>query len=670
MAKLHEQVLRVPAAASPVAPLPNALRLSSKRLLAGVLAGGLLALAALAVVVVVAIGKEYRAGVDAVMSEIERAATKTAVRASEVLDRVDQTLLLIKYLKERDSLPPLHAMRAGGVLADEVTHMVLVADPTGEIIDSSAYSQVQSLLGRPELALQRTGSSERALIGPVDVHPAVQTPVITVSRRLEDASSHFAGVVSALVEPAALASDDSGVLASHLTVGVLGLDGWFRHQQTQGRYDFGKRLEVSAVEARTRQVRQTRQPVAGWEPGAPAQFITHVPVARYPLVAVVAVGSETALAGYRHARNQILGWAASMAVLIVGGVVLLWLRIRELEDSRRRTQQAEANFRATLEGSMDAVTLLRAQRDPQGHLVDLKVMDCNENAAALYGSRRGQVLGQSLCRMLTSLQEDGELDRIEQVIRTREVANLEREHLEPHLKGRCLHHQVVPLDDGVALITRDVTEARESERRLAGLARLDPLTQLSNLRDFEQRLVEAQARASRTRQTLALLYVDLDGFKHINDTYGHAAGDLVLQGVAHRLRQGVRLTDNVSRLGGDEFTVLMEGAGTERDLQLACARLLGALCEPYDLGGEQLVCTPSIGVAVLQPAESAQMLRSRADAAMYAAKRTGKGRYCIDTGMASGVDTGPAASSASPAALAQGVAEQKAPAPAASLLGA
>lgn len=598
------------------------------------LAGGLLALVALASVVVVAISKEYRAGVDMVMSEIERAATKAAVRASEVLDRVDQTLLLTKYLKERDNLPPLHAMRSGGVLADEVTRLVLVADASGEIIDSSAYVQAQSVADRPEFALQRLTPGHQAEIGPVERHPAVGDAVLTISRRLEDASGDFAGMVSALVEPGALAPQDAGVLAAPLSIGVLGRDGLFRHQQHDGKVRHGGHLEISTVEAMTRQVRMTRRPVPGWNDGDPLQFTTHVPVGRYPLVAVVAVAAEPALAGYRQARNQILGWAASMAALIIAGVVLLWLRIRELEDSRRRTQQAEANFRATLEGSMDAVTLLRAQRDPQGHLIDLKVMDCNERAAALYGSRREQVLGQSLCRMLPSLQEDGELGRIEQVIRSREVANLEREHLEPHLKGRCLHHQVVPLDDGVALITRDVTEAREAERRLAGLARLDPLTQLSNLRDFEQRLREAQARAGRTHQTLALLYLDLDGFKHINDTYGHAAGDLVLQGVAQRLRQGVRLTDNVSRLGGDEFTVLMEGAGGERDLQLACARLLGALCEPHDLGGEKVVCTPSIGVAVLLPGETAPSLRSRADAAMYTAKRLGKGRWVIDAGPA------------------------------------
>lgn len=622
--------------------MPTALRQRSKRLLAGVLAGGLMALVALASVVVVAIGKEYRAGVDMVMSEVERAATKAAVRASEALDRADQTLLLTKYLKERDNLPPLHAMRSGGVLADEVTRLVLVTDASGEIVDASAYCQAQNLADRAEFALQRLTPERHAAIGPVDAHPAVGEPVLTVTRRLEDASGNFAGMVSALVEPAALISHDAGGLAAPLAIGVLGREGRFLYQQREGRSQPPGHLELSAVQALARQVHLTRRPVAGWEDGAPLQFITQVPVGRYPLVAVVAVAAEPALAGYRQARNQILGWAASMAALIVGGAVLLWLRIRELEESRRRTQQAEANFRATLEGSMDAVTLLRAQRDPQGHLIDLKVMDCNERAAALYGSRRAQVLGQSLCRMLPSLQEDGELGRIEQVIRSREVANLEREHLEPHLKGRCLHHQVVPLEDGVALITRDVTEARESERRLAGLARLDPLTQLSNLRDFEQRLVEAQARAGRTHQTLALLYLDLDGFKHINDTYGHAAGDLVLQGVAQRLRQGVRLTDNVSRLGGDEFTVLMEGAGGERDLQLACARLLGALCEPYELGGEHVVCTPSIGVAVLLQGETALSLRSRADAAMYTAKRLGKGRWVIDAGPAPVVAAAPA----------------------------
>ncbi len=194
-------------------------------------------------------------------------------------------------------------------------------------------------------------------------------------------------------------------------------------------------------------------------------------------------------------------------------------------------------------------------------------------------------------------------------------------------RGVVTHH---------ARLFADITVFKSQKQQLADLARRDPLTGLPNRRHFEEALEAATARARRSGQPLALVYLDLDGFKEVNDTLGHEAGDLLLVEVARRLAAQVRATDLVARLGGDEFTVLLENAGDAGDRLQQCERLVSALSLPHALGGRQLVSTPSLGIAVYSPGESVENLRRRADIAMYEAKRAGKACVRVAPEAASG----------------------------------
>jgi len=320
--------------------------------------------------------------------------------------------------------------------------------------------------------------------------------------------------------------------------------------------------------------------------------------------------------------------------LILAGGLLLWFKLGQLQLSRLQTRRAEVAFRATIEGSLDAVCLMRAVRDASGQLIDMQITDCNSRAAAMVGRSRDEVIGLSLCELTPSIRSF--LPRFERAIQSGHASHDEVQATEPRIQGRWLHHQVVPYEDGVALISRDVTERKQAESTLADLARLDTLTQLGNRRDFEQRLLQAQQRSLRNGQCLALLFVDLDGFKSVNDQHGHATGDLLLIEVAQRLRDCVRLTDTVNRLGGDEFTVILEGAGNDDTVTALCERIVESLSAPYELGGKRVVSTPSIGAATLEAGESLSVLQHRADSAMYAAKRAGKGcfRFAESTALA------------------------------------
>ena len=167
-------------------------------------------------------------------------------------------------------------------------------------------------------------------------------------------------------------------------------------------------------------------------------------------------------------------------------------------------------------------------------------------------------------------------------------------------------------------------ERQQMHERLARMAQFDQLTQLPNRQLFLDRLRTALARARREQRLLSLLFIDLDRFKEVNDTLGHAAGDLLLQRVAQRLLGCVRDSDTVARLGGDEFVVLLESGHARDHATLVAEKILEAFQEPFDLEGHQRPMQPSIGVAIYPDhgAEEYHLL-GLADEAMYLSKRNG-----------------------------------------------
>ncbi len=174
----------------------------------------------------------------------------------------------------------------------------------------------------------------------------------------------------------------------------------------------------------------------------------------------------------------------------------------------------------------------------------------------------------------------------------------------------------------------DISGLKRSQAQLAHMAQHDPLTELPNRLLFMDRLGHAISRAERDGSQLAVLFVDLDGFKGINDTLGHLTGDRLLQEVAKRLAGAIRKDDTVARLGGDEFVVLVERLHAVEDASRLAGKLLGALARPIAIDGRELCVTGSVGISVYPvDGESAEQLLGRADEAMYRAKAGGRNTW-------------------------------------------
>jgi diguanylate cyclase (GGDEF)-like protein len=188
----------------------------------------------------------------------------------------------------------------------------------------------------------------------------------------------------------------------------------------------------------------------------------------------------------------------------------------------------------------------------------------------------------------------------------------------------------------LACISVELLEARWRQLQLAEdllktahMARHDPLTKLANRRLFNDQMLEALSQV-HGEQEAAVLYIDLDHFKPVNDRLGHHVGDILLQQVAERLRANIRSTDKVARIGGDEFAVIQIGAGAQQQAADLAKRLIAALSVPYLLEGQAVVIGASVGVALIsEDPSSPQQAYLRADEALYRAKSLGGNTYCF-----------------------------------------
>jgi len=174
---------------------------------------------------------------------------------------------------------------------------------------------------------------------------------------------------------------------------------------------------------------------------------------------------------------------------------------------------------------------------------------------------------------------------------------------------------------------RDITEERALKRDLAYRASHDETTGLANARAWSEEVSAERERRRPPGEGLGVIFIDLDNFKHINDTHGHPVGDQVLAEVARRIRSVLRAGDVAARVGGDEFAVLLRGLSNVEDARAAAQRLADALAAPAMVEPVRAECQASIGLAYTEERDDVTALVRRADTALYAAKEQGKGRW-------------------------------------------
>jgi diguanylate cyclase (GGDEF)-like protein/PAS domain S-box-containing protein len=265
---------------------------------------------------------------------------------------------------------------------------------------------------------------------------------------------------------------------------------------------------------------------------------------------------------------------------------------------------------------------------------DLRYRFANHAYQEWFGIKASELIGRSVRKVLGEENYAAALPDLQQALQGYSAV-YEREHFSAgrrrHIEATYLPHYGAAQEViGVYVLITDITEHKLAQERLQYLAHHDPLTGLLNRAAFGERLRLSLQRQMRSGKPCALMYLDIDKFKSINDTRGHGAGDCLLRGFAARLTGAVRQTDIVGRLGGDEFVVLAEDLAAEDDACLVAQKIVDAMRLPFDIGDQPLLATASIGVA-LGDCESAAgggpALLELADRALYEAKAAGRNTF-------------------------------------------
>ncbi len=360
----------------------------------------------------------------------------------------------------------------------------------------------------------------------------------------------------------------------------------------------------------------------------------HAVIAAYGLLApgMGFVAKQDTQEAFTPIRETLATALPLILLVALAGAALMYGQLNPLVARMRRSETFATVAAAKMETIMDAAGDGIVTIGPEG-----RIASANGAADRLFGFAQGELVGQDVARLMPEAveltQRRGPAGPLAALVPGMPNVQIRGVRRDGEVFPLELTINAVPLDGPplVVGVMRDITVRREMEDRLERQAQYDALTGLPNRMLFMDRLATAIGRAARSHRPFAVMFIDLDGFKAINDTLGHGAGDEVLVQTARRLTSAVRSSDTVARLAGDEFTVILENLADPADAAWLAEKILQAMRAPFTLGAAQSGVTASVGLVLHDSAvdsdDVAELLR-KADDAMYAAKRSGKNAVC------------------------------------------
>ncbi|CAM8619597.1 RNase II stability modulator [Oxalobacteraceae bacterium] len=557
-------------------------------------------------------------------------ANSYATQLTFLTEQMNQILLGIHARwQDTPDLLDLALDRKRGLFPDRDEFFIFLLNAQGRIVKASGIpNQRPDFFRNGYFDTHKAYCCQGLLISMKNTGPNINDKVIYFSRRLSHQDGSFGGVVVISVQPDFLATfQDEPLVNTHDFVSVrlasgpllvtrLGAGNKQKNIFYLGDPDLagsqGIRLELAE------KFRDKKSRYVAWRK-----------LKDYPLVTLAGLTEEDALAGYQAlARNYRLTATTASVLFLIFAAVGMWFSER-LAVRRRAEENVRSTYRMATDAANEGFYMLRPVFSRDGLLIDFNIEDCNDRAAILLGSTRANLTGRLASEAMQHKLHEDLIDICRRALQSGIYEDEFRVPSQGGLDAKWVYRRAVHSGAGIALTLRDISELKAHEQTLADLANKDALTLLPNRRWLSGFLPEAVQRAQHNDSRLAIFFIDLDNFKLINDTLGHQAGDELLAQAANRICHAVRASDHVVRLGGDEFTVVLEDIAINRDISRVANSIIHILSEPFTLSaGAGNRVSASIGISVYpNDGKDADTLLKHADVAMYAAKAEGKARH-------------------------------------------
>ena len=551
---------------------------------------------------------------------------------TRTIEQMDQIAMQVQYDWNRSGgQVDLEDFRRQGLLIAPQLITVTILGADGSLVTSTVdFKARPSGASREYFIFHRDNDSLAARVGLPLVWPGTGTGILPFTRRLNAADGSFAGVVAVSIGAGYFSEFyDDVSLGNHGLLALVDLEGTVRTARVgatlhaPGSPVLGQNPSFGSTEG---SMRMDGSPLFV---DGQARYVGWRKLQGYPFMAVVGMSEAETLAGYyaTEAAYRSYAFGGSLSLLFFG--IVATAMAARLAWRKQQIDTVQATYRVATEGANEGFYMLR-RLHPLRQVDDFEVVDCNERGAAFYGMQRSEMLGMRLSQFCAPAA----LSRMLASCAEAMASGFKEDEFDvppgAMLRLAWVHRRLVRSGADLAVTLRDISEAKLHERQLLRMSRQDGLTGLPNRQWLSEALPAALARAGANGNMLALLFIDLDKFKHVNDSAGHQVGDELLKVVARRLQSVLRPGDHVVRLGGDEFTVMMEPLSSVDDASHAAERIAAVISEPFALSGSQYSVGASIGISVYpRDGADAEKLLNNADIAMYAAKDEGRGGHYL-----------------------------------------
>ena len=575
--------------------------------------------------------QEKRAYEQRALQEASLLARSYANHLEQSLAAVDRVALYIKYAWEySNGLFRLEGIDEAGLLPAKAGFYVAVIDRYGDLVTSTSLKSSRvDASNEPYFIAQRDSPQDHFYIGKIRYGTFAKRTVAQFSRKLTDKDGQFDGVVLVSVPPDYfIAGYDQLTLGKSGMLAILGIDKSIRVTLVGDKVFKPEAPALLAAPPIQGASGASLIPGSPWFVDQRNRYIGWQATDSYDMIVLAGLDQRSALAAYWEHRSTTIRhatWATlALAVFAALGTCLL----RRLGARQRELDGLRATYRMATEGGKEGFYIARPVYSVNGRIVDFEVIDSNRRGAEFLHMRREELIGKRLSDLYEGDAKALAFMTLSEAFDSG-FFEAEQEQLSGSpVQAQWMHVRIVRSGDDLAITSRDISDTKAHVAELEKRGNEDVLTGLPNRHWFMDFMPQAVQHAAEQKKKLAVLFIDLDGFKAVNDTMGHDAGDELLRNAGRRLKLAVRPHDHIVRIGGDEFVVILEAVKDNADAAHVAERILAAFQEPFRLEKGTHSVGTSIGISVYpDDAPDADTLLKHADIAMYSVKTSGKRNY-------------------------------------------